>query len=64
MTQMIACGISENGTGTVGTNDHSNCCIAADPGAAMKICKREPAAVVLFAAGGALRIWLVLVLGR
>jgi hypothetical protein len=30
----------------------------------MKICKREPAAVVLFAAGGALRIWPVLVLGR
>src|SRR5215471_19353795 len=43
---MTACKISQNGTSTVGTNDHGSCCIAADPGGAVKICKGEPSADV------------------
>jgi hypothetical protein len=30
-----------NGTGTVGTNDHGSCSIAAEPGVAVKICKGD-----------------------
>ncbi len=39
---MIAFRISQNGTSIVTTNDHWSCCIAADPGAAWKICRGEP----------------------
>src|SRR6516225_197007 len=42
---MIACKINQNGTSTVGTNDHGSCCIAAEPGP-VKICKGEPSADV------------------
>src|SRR4029077_242832 len=42
---MIACKINQNGTSTVGTNDHGSCCIAAEPGP-VKTCKAEPSADV------------------